>query len=229
MTSTEPRLTTIDVVLVDDHTLVRKGIRSSLETDARVRVIGEGANGREAVELVQRLRPRVLIVDLAMPEMNGMEAVAEVTKRFPQTRCLVLSMHDNQEYVLGALEVGAHGYLLKDTSQEEFLHAIERLADGQTYFSPAVSGIIATGYLHRVTPQTTSSKAQLLSPRERDVLALIVDGKANREIADELGLSIRTVEVHRASIMRKLKVKNAVELVRMAMEEKLVDPTSRDS
>lgn len=213
----------ISVLLVDDHHLVRNGIKSSLESDASIMVIGEGSNGQEAIEKVRLLQPDVVVIDIAMPEMNGLEAAAIITKDFPSVNVLMLSMHDDQDYVLGSLEAGASGYLLKDTSKEEFIKAIKTVHEGNKYFSSDVSEIIAKGYLQRVNnPAKKLDSDTELTKKEIAVLREIVKGRNNREIAEEFDKSVRTIEAHRFNIMKKLQVKNAVELVRVAIEDKLV-------
>lgn len=212
----------ITVLLVDDHHLVRNGIKSSLESDPEIVVIGEGSNGLEAIDQVRMLQPDVLIIDIAMPEMNGLEAATKISADYPGVNILMLSMHDDQDYVLGSLEAGASGYLLKDTSKEEFIRAIKTVNEGNKYFSSDVSEIIAKGYLQRVNnPKKIDSDTEL-TKKEVAVLREIVKGRNNREIAEEFNKSVRTIEAHRFNIMKKLQVKNAVELVRVAIEDKLV-------
>jgi two-component system response regulator DegU len=217
----------IKVVLVDDHIIVRDGIKSTLRGEKNIKVIGEASNGIEALDRVKKLSPDVVIIDITMPEMNGIEATSIITKKYPDTRSLVLSMHDNEDYVLRSIEAGANGYLLKDTGKEEFIKAINAVARGEKYFSTSVSNILATGYLQKIKSRETGftesdSEFGGLTKREKGVLKLIVDGQSNREIADKLSISIRTIETHRANIMKKLKVKNAIELIKVAMDEKIV-------
>ena len=213
----------ISVLLVDDHHLVRNGIKSSLESDSSIVVIGEGSNGVEAIEKVRLLQPDVVVIDIAMPEMNGLEAAKAITTDFPAVNVLMLSMHDDQDYVLGSLEAGASGYLLKDTSKEEFIKAIKTVHEGNKYFSSDVSEIIAKGYLQRVnSPVKKIDSDSELTKKEIAVLREIVKGRNNREIAEDFDKSVRTIEAHRFNIMKKLQVKNAVELVRVAIEDKLV-------
>ncbi|MFK7899354.1 MAG: response regulator [Cyclobacteriaceae bacterium] len=214
----------IKVVLIDDHHLIRSGIKSSLEDFEELEVIGEGSDGNEAIELVKTLSPDVAVIDITMPKKNGIEAVREISKAYPATQCLMLSMHDNQDYILDSLEAGAMGYLLKDTDREEFIKAIVTVNDGTKYFSTDVSRIMAEGYLQKMKAGSgfSGKKDSVLSRREREILALIVNGLNSKEIAEKLGLSVRTVEVHRFNMMKKLEVKNAVELVKVAMKENLV-------
>lgn len=212
----------IKVVLADDHGIVRNGIKSTLSDAKHIKVIGEASNGLEAIDAAKRLQPDVIIMDVTMPEMNGIEATAQIQKKYPAVRCLVLSMHDKEEYVFKSIEAGATGYLLKDTGKEEFIKAIESVSRGEKYFSTAVSNVLVTGYLHKMKNPESDDSETGLTKREKSILKLIVNGQNNREIADQLDISIRTIETHRANMMKKLGVKNAVELVRIAIEDKLV-------
>jgi two-component system response regulator DegU len=216
----------VKIVLADDHGIVRDGIKSTLRDEKSFKIIGEASNGLEAIEKVKSLSPDVVIIDINMPEMNGIEATAIISKKYPDTKALVLSMHDNEDYILKSIEAGAAGYLLKDTNKEEFVKAINAVAKGEKYFSTSISNILATGYLHRIKKEGVKSadddSENALTRREKGILKLIVQGSSNREIADSLSISIRTIEVHRSNMMKKLKVKNAVELVKYAMENNLV-------
>ncbi|MCU0415846.1 MAG: response regulator transcription factor [Cytophagaceae bacterium] len=218
----------IQVVLVDDHSIVRDGVRATLKDQKNIKIIGEASNGKDAVKLVSELEPDVVIMDIAMPEMNGIEATDLLTKKKIQSKVIILSMHDNETYVLKSVEAGAMGYLLKDVDKEEFVKAINVVASGEKYFNTTISTLLVNGYLNKVkqgelkTSEDESEGEFDLTKRERGILKMIVDGRNNREIADGLGISVRTIETHRANIMKKLKVKNAVELVKVAIEEKIV-------
>ncbi|MDJ1466506.1 response regulator transcription factor [Cytophagaceae bacterium DM2B3-1] len=213
----------IRVVLADDHTIVRNGIRSILEEFEEIEIAGEASNGAEAVEKVKSLSPDILMVDIAMPLLNGIQVTQEISQLGLPTRCLVLSMHNNEDYIMKSIEAGAGGYLLKDTTREEMLHALLTVNQGEKYFSQSVSNIIVNAYLHKVKqPDNVKDKRTKPSKKEKVVLKYIVDGLNSREIAEKLNLSVRTVDNHRASMMRRLGVKNAVELVRVAMEQKLI-------
>ncbi len=213
---------TIKVILADDHSIVRNGIKSTLSDAKNIKVIGEASNGLEAIEAVKKLQPDVVVMDISMPEMNGIEAVAQISKKFPDVHCLILSMHDREEYVFKSIESGALGYLLKDTTKEDFIKAIETVGRGEKYFSTSISNVLVSGDLQKVKNPDQQESESVLTRREKGILKMIVNGKNNREIADELDISIRTIETHRANIMKKLQVKNAVELVRVALEEKIV-------
>lgn len=213
----------IKVILADDHTIVRNGIRSLLEGLTDIEIVGEAQDGAEALTKVKELTPDVLMIDIAMPIMNGLEATAQLSKLQKSTRCLMLSMHNNEDYILKSVEAGAYGYLLKDTTRDEMLRAIRTVAGGEKYYSPSVSNIIISSYLQKVkSPEVTPSPKKKLSKQEKAILKFIVEGSNSREIAKKLNLSVRTIDNHRASMMKRLGVKNAVELVRKALEEKLV-------
>ncbi|WP_190277582.1 response regulator transcription factor [Adhaeribacter rhizoryzae] len=213
----------IKVILADDHTIVRNGIRSLLEGLTDIEIVGEAQNGAEALTKVKELTPDVLMIDIAMPVMNGLEATAQLSKLHKSTKCLMLSMHNNEDYILKSVEAGAYGYLLKDTTRDEMLRAIRTVASGEKYYSPSVSNIIISSYLQKVkSPETALPPKKKLSKQEKAILKFIVEGSNSREIAEKLNLSVRTIDNHRASMMKRLGVKNAVELVRKALEEKLV-------
>jgi DNA-binding NarL/FixJ family response regulator len=213
----------IKVILADDHTIVRNGIRSLLEGLPDVEIVGEAQDGAEAMTKVKELAPDVLMIDIAMPVMNGLEATAQISKLHKSTKCLMLSMHNNEDYILKSVEAGAYGYLLKDTTRDEMLRALRTVAGGEKYYSPSVSNIIITSYLQKVkAPESAPAPKKKLSKQEKAILKFIVEGSNSREIAEKLQLSVRTVDNHRASMMKRLSVKNAVELVRKALEEKLV-------
>lgn len=222
----------INIVLADDHVLVRKGIKAMLESDTELDVIGEANNGQEALETAQKLHPDILVLDIRMPEMNGLEAAARLEKYSPDTKAVILSMHDSEEYVLQALDAGAFGYLLKDTDKTEFVKALKQVHNGNKYFSGAVSNVLANRLLNINTkPFTTSKPGQEaeesnnsynLTRREKEILRMVVEGKQNKQIAEASGKSIRTIETHRFNIMKKLGVNNAIDMVNKAMKENLV-------
>ena len=212
----------IKVLLADDHTIVRNGIKTLLSGFDDLEIIGEASNGLEAIEMVKAFSPEILLIDIAMPRMTGLQAADVISKKYAATRSLILSMHDNDDYILKAVEVGAYGYLLKDTSKEELYNAILAVARGEKYFNSAVSSPIINGYLQNISKDKSPRQKPILSIKERSVIKLIVQGLNSRQVAELLNLSIRTVENHRANMMKKLKVKNAAEMVKMAVEKKLV-------
>ncbi len=219
----------INIVLADDHVLVRNGIKAMLESDADIDVIGEANNGVEALETARKLHPDILVLDIRMPEMNGLEAAAKLGSYSPDTRAVILSMHDSEEYVLQALDAGAYGYLLKDTDRNEFIKALKQIYNGNKYFSGAVSNVLANRLLN-TKPFTTSKPAVQETPedsysltrKEKEILQMIVDGKQNKQIAEASGKSVRTIETHRFNIMKKLGVNNAIDMVNKAVKENLV-------
>ncbi len=218
----------INVVLADDHVLVRDGIKALLEDQTGVKVIDEASNGKEALEVISKSKPHVLIVDIRMPEMNGIEVVAEVNKYHKEVKTLVLSMHDSEEYVVQSIQAGADGYLLKGASKKEFLKALNKVADGGKYFTGDVSTIIMSNFVNGNTNKITTSKTEVkvlpfkLTKRETQILGLVLELKNNKDIADELKISKRTAEVHRFNLMKKLAVKNLMELTNKAKEYQLI-------
>lgn len=214
----------INVVLADDHVLVRDGIKALLEDEEGVTVINEASNGKEAIEVVAKETPDVLIVDIRMPEMNGIEVVSEIKKNYNSVKTLVLSMHDSEEYVIQSIQAGADGYLLKGSSKKEFLKALTKVADGGKYFTGDVSSIIMNNFVNSAstpTIQPPSAVKELpvkLTKRERQVLDLVLQLKNNKDIAEDLNISKRTAEVHRFNLMKKLEVSNLMELTQKAKE-----------
>lgn len=211
----------INVVLADDHVLVRDGIKSLLEDQEGIHVISEASNGVEALEMIKSCVADVLIVDIRMPEMNGIEVVRALKKQNNSIKTLVLSMHDSEEYVLNAISAGADGYLLKGSSKEEFLKALQMIHSGGKYFSGDVSSIIVNNLKHNPVVETNEEQEKLedkfkLTKREKQILALVLEGKSNKEIAEDLEVSKRTAEVHRFNLMKKLDVKNLIELTKIA-------------
>lgn len=209
---------TIKILLADDHTIVRQGLKLILSAHSDLQVVGEAGNGREAVELSQKLKPDIVVMDVAMPEVNGIEATKRMVEANPRIRVLVLSMHKEPVYVREILRAGARGYILKDAIDTELLSAVRSVARGDGYVSPAVSGALLSDYRQNVT-----NPIDLLSSRERQVLQLIAEGKTNKEIATQLNLSVYTIDSHRGKIMEKLNLHSTGELVRFAMKQGLVD------
>ncbi len=216
----------ISVVLVDDHVLVRDGIKAMLEADQEIDVVGEANNGLQAVELIRKLLPDLAIMDIRMPEMNGLEACAILTQHQVPTKVVMLSMHDNEEYVLQSLSAGAWGYLLKDTDKGEFIRAIKQINNGIRYYSGPVSNILANQLLNTTKQPILSIDEKKdvygLSKRERQILAMVVEGKHNKDIAELLGKSVRTIETHRFNMMKKLAVNNAVDMINKAIKENIL-------
>lgn len=213
----------INIVLAEDHLIVRKGIKNLLEDEVGIKVIGEASDGHEAIKVVEAVRPDLLIADIRMPGLGGLDAAQDLSRRPNPPKILILSMHDDEDYILQSVEVGASGYLLKDTSKEELLKAIRTIHQGGKYFSGDVSNALVNRYLtgrnRNVASASSAVQAYGLTKRERQILAMIADGVGNREIAEQLGKSIRTIETHRFNIMKKLKVNNVVELLKKMEEE----------
>ena len=213
---------TINIMLVDDHALVRQGIKSLLEDEANLVVIGEASSGTEAIEKVKNNPPDLLIIDIKMPQMTGIELVQILAKEGLATRFLMLSMHDSEEYVLQSVDAGAHGYLLKDDSRNEFLKAIQTVCSDGLYYSGDISQYLINRYrkkgtspiIEKPTVQTQEMPTVSLTKRELQILKLAASGLTNQGIADELGKSKRTVEAHRFNLMKKLEVKNLMELIK---------------
>ncbi len=214
----------ISIVLADDHILVRKGIKAMLESEDSLSVIGEAGNGREALDVARELHPDILVLDIRMPEMTGIEAAAKLAEFSPATKALILSMHDSEEYVLQSLDAGAYGYLLKDTDKSEFVKALKQIHAGNKYFSGAVSNVLANRLLGVKSPGKNMSPDDQyhLTKREREILRMVINGTPNKEIADTLDKSVRTIETHRFNIMKKMSVNNAVDMVNKAVKENLV-------
>jgi DNA-binding NarL/FixJ family response regulator len=208
----------IRILLADDHALVRHGFRMILAAQPDMEIAGEAGNGREAVELAQKLKPDVVVMDVAMPELNGIEATRRIIELAPRARVLALSMHKDAVYVREILRAGARGYLLKDSADADLLAAVRAVAKGEGYLSPGVSDAVLSDYRRHVT-----DPLDLLTSREREVLQLIAEGKTNQEIATSLNLSVYTVEAHRGRLMEKLNLHSTGELVRFAVRSGLVD------
>ena len=213
----------VRIVLAEDHTILREGLRALLSADAKFEIVGEAADGRQAVRAVEKLGPDLVMMDLSMPRMTGMDAIREIKKRYPETKIIALTVHKTEEYLRTTLQVGANAYVLKDATRDELLMAIENVLKGQTYLSPGVSEKVIEGYLEGKESRLPGSTLGLLSPREREVLKLIAEGYKNKEIAADLCISLKTVEKHRANLMKKLDLHNAAALTAYAIEQGLVE------
>jgi two-component system response regulator NreC len=211
------------VIIAEDHAILRDGLRSLLSSEPDFEVVDEVENGIQAVRSVSKNQPDLVIMDLSMPKMNGIEAVQEIRSSDPGVKILILTVYNTDEHVLAALKAGANGYVLKEAKHSEFMMAIRHVLDGKYYLSPGVSELIISGYLEGQNSTKTSSTWDTLTKREREILKLIAEGHKNREVADTLCISVKTVEKHRANLMRKLNLHNAVELTVFAVKKGLVE------
>ena len=210
------------LLIGDDHTLMRHGVRKIIEERADWEVVAEANNGREAVAAALEHTPDLVLLDVGMPQLNGIEATRQIVKRLPGTRVLMLSMHSDEAYVSQSMRAGAHGYLLKDSAGEDLVRAIAAVAAGKSFFSPAVARIMADDYLQRLADRGIMDRYDLLSEREREVFQLIAEGNSNKEIAALLSLSPATIETHRAHILQKLDVHNTADLVLYAVRRGVI-------
>lgn len=211
------------IVLAEDHTILREGLRALLSADPNFEIIGEAQNGREAVRCVEKLEPDLLLMDLSMPRMSGMDAIREIKRRYPEVKIIALTVHKTEEYLLTTLKAGADGYVLKDATHEELVMAIKNVMRGKSYLSPGVSEKVIEGYLEGRESSRPASPWETLSQREREVLKLIAEGFKNKEIAEDLCISLKTVEKHRANLMKKLDLHNAATLTVYAVQKGLVN------
>ncbi len=212
----------VRILLADDHSIVRRGLQYLLERSPDLEVVGEAADGREAVKLATELSPDVVVMDIAMPQLNGIEATAQIVKRSPKTGVVILSMYSDEEYILRALTAGAKGYLLKDSAESDLLRAVEAVAQGKTFFSPAIAQALLEDYVRMLQQRGLKDSYDLLTDREKEILQLLAEGKSNKEVAALLNLSVYTVETHRANLMQKLNLHNTAELVLYAVRKKIV-------
>jgi DNA-binding NarL/FixJ family response regulator len=211
------------ILLADDHGLVRRGARALLQARHGWRVVGEAANGREAVEKATKLKPDVAIVDISMPELDGIEVVGQIRKAVPDTRVLVLTMHESDQMVRRALDAGARGYLLKSDLTDCLAKAVKATADGKRFLTPKVSDIVLEGFLNTRSPHLQGERTGTrTTPREVEIIGLLAEGKANKEIAALLGITVRTVETHRSRIMLKLDLHSLAELIHYAIRNEII-------
>ncbi len=214
----------VRILLADDHEIVRRGLKALLQERPEWEVCGEAANGRDAIELAARFQPEIAIVDLMMPDLNGLETTRQIRKVSPRTQVLVFTMHQNESLVHDVLEAGARGYLLKTDAERHVITAVETLLRRQPFFSAQISETVLDGFLRLGRQGGGNAAAARLTPREREVVQLLSEGHRNKKIAQKLGISIKTVETHRTTLMRKLGVNSIVELVRYAVRNHLTEP-----
>jgi len=208
---------TIEVFLADDHAVVRDGLRFLLEAEGDIRVVGTAANGRDAVRRVQKLKPHIVVIDIAMPELNGIEATAQIRDYCPSTRVIILSMHHTNEHIFQALKAGVHGYILKESAGSEVVDAVRTVRSGRRYLSRRIEEVVFDDYLHQRQTVSTQSPLEKLSPREREILQMVAEGKSSAEIAEILFISPKTVETYRSRLMQKIGVSGIPSLVKFAV------------
>ena len=214
----------LNVVLADDHALVRAGLRMLLEAMPGITVLGEASDGHQAISLVAQLAPQLIFMDIAMPGLNGLEATARIVRQWPDVKVVMLSMHQDEQYVRQALKMGASGYLLKDSATTELALAVQAVRRGETYLSPAASKGVLTDYVQRLRNDT--APVVRLTPRQREVLQLIAEGCSTKEVAQRLDLAVKTVETHRTLLMKQLDVHEVAGLVRYAMQTGIIFPAT---
>ncbi len=210
------------IIIAEDHTILREGLRSLLSSDPDLEIVGEAQDGQEAIRCVEKFKPNLVLMDLSMPRMTGLDAIKEIKKRSAETKILVLTVHKNEEYIVATLQAGADGYALKDSTHAELGIAIKNVLSGYHYISPGISGRVIEGYLEGRKPLKPTSPYETLTQRERGILKMIAEGYKNKEIADYLCISVKTVEKHRANLMQKLDLHSVSALTTFAMEKGLV-------
>jgi len=212
-------MSTLRIIIVDDHAVVRRGVRALLESQGGWEVIGEATTGPEAVELARRLQPDIAVMDLTLPQMNGLDATRAVLKVSPRTEVLVLTMHHSEELARDALQAGARGYVLKSDADESLIAAVDSLRQHKPFLTPTVTEFVLDDYLRRTD---AAPGGAVVTPRERQIIQLLAEGSSNKEVASRLGLSVKTVDAHRANIMRKLRLRSTSDLVRYAIRNRIV-------
>lgn len=213
---------TTRILLVDDHQIMREGLMSLMAGEPDLEVVGDASDGRQAVQMAKKLKPDLVVMDISMPGLSGIEATRQILEELSRVRVLALSMHADPRFVAGALEAGAHGYMIKDCTSQELLECIRTVAEGGTYLSPQVAEVVVRGFVRRLGEETGTPPASVLTPREREVLQLLVEGHTVKAIAQRIHLGVKTVETHRRNIMEKLGLKNMVDLIKYAMREGVV-------
>jgi DNA-binding NarL/FixJ family response regulator len=212
----------VRILLADDHTVMRNGLRLLLERQPHLQVVGEAADGRQAVALSESAKPDVVIMDIAMPNLNGIEAARQIVNRNPRTAIAILSMHSDESYVIRALKAGARAYLLKDSAEADLLAAVRALTEGKSFFSPAISKILVEDYMRHLESRGAEDTYELLTNREREILQLLAEGRTNKEVANMLNLSLYTVETHRTHILQKLNLHSVPELILYAVRKGII-------
>jgi DNA-binding NarL/FixJ family response regulator len=212
----------VRILLADDHTVMRAGLRLLLERHEDFEVVGEAADGRQAVDIATELKPTVVVMDIAMPQLNGVEAARQILNRDPETAIVMLSMHSDESYVLRSLKAGARAYLLKDSAEADLVSAIQAIIEGKSFFSPGVRALLKEDYIHRLAKFGADDTYELLTAREREVLQLVAEGRSNKEVAALLNLSLYTVETHRTHILQKLNLHSVPDLILYAVRKGII-------
>jgi two-component system, NarL family, response regulator NreC len=212
----------IRILLADDHNIMRNGLRLLLERQPGFQVVGEASDGRQTVEMSEALKPDVIVLDIAMPNLNGIEAARQIAGKLPDTAIVILSMHSDESYVLRALKAGARAYLLKDSAELDLIGAIKAVTEGKAFFSPAISKMLVEDYMRRMQQRGVEDSYELLTTREREILQLLAEGKSNKDVANVLNLSLYTVETHRGNMMQKLNLHSVPELILYAVRKGVI-------
>jgi two-component system, NarL family, response regulator NreC len=215
-------VTEIRILLADDHTVMRAGLRLLLERERDMTVVGEAADGRQAVDLADSQNPDVAVIDIAMPNLNGIEATRQIAGKHPHTAVVILSMHSDESYVIRALKAGARAYLLKDSAEADLIGAVRAVREGKSFFSPAVSKMLLEDYVRRLEQRGQEDSYELLTNREREILQLLAEGKSNKEVAALLNVSLYTVETHRSHILQKLGLHTVPDLILYAVRKGII-------
>lgn len=213
---------TIKILIADDHDVVRAGLRFLLQRQEDMEIVGEASDGRQVVRLAEALNPSVIVMDIAMPQLNGIDAAAQILNRDPEIKIIVLSMYADEEFLIRALSAGVKGYLLKDAVQADLPRAVRAVATGRSFFSPAIAQTLAEDYVRQLQNKGIEDSYELLTEREREVLQLLAEGKSNKEVATLLNVSPYTVETHRTHLMQKLNLHNTADIVLYAVRKKIV-------
>jgi DNA-binding NarL/FixJ family response regulator len=217
-------VTSLRILIVDDHAVVRRGVRSLLESQPAWEICGEATTGREAVDMARRLQPDVVVMDLSLPELNGLDATCQILKDSPRSEILVLTMHHSEELARNVLQAGARGYVVKSDADQSLIAAIESLRQHKPFLTSRVTEFVLDDYMRRADTLDAGVGHDAVTAREREIIQLLAEGKSNREAASTLGISVKTIEAHRANIMRKLHLRSVSELVRYAIRNKIVQP-----
>jgi DNA-binding NarL/FixJ family response regulator len=217
-----PTLAQIHILLADDHTIIRSGIRLLLEQQPDFKVVAEASDGREAVELISKHHPEVAVLDIGMPELNGIEATRQIVSTEPATQVVILSMHADEGYVLRALKAGARAYILKNSAEADLIRAIRSVAEGKSFFSPVISKMLLEDYVRQIRDKQVEDSYDLLTGREREILQMLAEGRTNKEVANILHLSVYTVDAHRGNILQKLNLHGVPELILYAVRKGII-------